>query len=180
MYRKLLGICIIAAVLLWMSGCGIPKAPIDLIHAPAIETSINEDQFSKIIRGLLPDGAHVVVTDRLKGNNGVLYGDVDGDGIDEALVVYEEKRTDDKALRAALLKQNNKEWRIVWKMAGSGYGIDYAGFADVTKDGAPDLILGWSLGAGENGMDIYEWKNNTLRLWGKKGYYGQFDLEKLL
>ncbi|WP_312875622.1 hypothetical protein [Paenibacillus planticolens] len=141
--------------------------------------NIQKDNFSAILQNLLPKGARLLAPDGGNTGSGILFGDVDGDGIDEAMVVYEENVTKDKMLKAALLKQHNEEWRIIWDAKGFGYGLDYAGLSDVTNDGRPEIILGWSLGAGENGLDIYEWNNDTLKLWTKKGYQGQLDLDKI-
>lgn len=170
---------LIAISLLWIGGCGIPAAPVDLIKPPLTEGNVPNDQKSMNLRSLLPKGARVVASEDGKGSNGISYGDLDGDGIDEAVVVYEENVLQKKILKAALLRQQNDEWRIVWRTNGFGYGLDYVGTADVNEDGRPEIILGWSLGAGSNGLEIYEWNNDTLKLMDKKGYIGHFDLNDL-
>ncbi|MNI22407.1 hypothetical protein D3C73_759630 [compost metagenome] len=153
--------------------------PIDLIKSPSSEVNIHKDNFSTILRNLLPTGARLLVSEDEKNGNGFVFGDVDGDGTDEAIVVYEENVTQDKILKAALLKQHKEQWQIIWDTQGFGHGLDYVGLSDVNNDALPEIILGWSLGAGENGLDVYEWQNNTLNLWTQKGYQGHFDLNKI-
>lgn len=179
MFSKWICTSLIVTSLLLISGCGIPLTPVDLIKSPSSKVNIQRDNFSTILRTLLPEGARLIVSDQGKKGNGISFGDVDGDGIDEAMVVYEDNVTNDKILKAALLKQHNEEWRIIWDTKGFGNGLDYAGLSDVTDDGRPEIILGWSMGAGENGLDIYEWRNNTLKLWTKQWYQGHLELNKI-
>ncbi|WP_019421133.1 hypothetical protein [Paenibacillus sp. OSY-SE] len=164
---------LIVTTLLWIGGCSMPATPIDLIKSPLSEENLHSD----ILRTLLPDGARLLVSAHGEGSKGISFGDVDGDGIDEAVVVYEESSHNERIRKAALLKQQDEEWQIVWDTKGYGYGLDYAGIADVNEDGLSDIILGWTLGAGEKGLDVYVWRDNAMTLWGKKGYRGQFDLD---
>lgn len=160
----------ILTILLWTSGCGIPPVPIDLIKPPSLQKNTELNQHSTTIISLLPDGSRVLIPERGIADSGVLFSDVDGDGIDEAVVVYEESIFHERILKAALLKQLDEEWRIIWNAEGFGYGIDYMGVTDVNSDGIQDLLLGWSFGAGGNGMDIYGWINDTLQLLDTKEY----------
>ncbi|MEK8127240.1 hypothetical protein WMW72_04865 [Paenibacillus filicis] len=180
MLTRMLVTGITASALLWLSGCGMPASPMDSIKPPVYEGASRDDKFHAALHALLPQGARILVSDREAGGQGILYEDVDGDGSDEALIVYEQSALKDKELKAALLKQRNEDWRIVWDTKGFGYGLDYAGFSDVNEDGIPEIVLGWSLGEAGNGMDIYEWKNNTLQLWATKEYSDSLSLDNLL
>lgn len=69
---------------------------------------------------------------------------------------------------------------------GGSYGIrrvrprpDYAGLADLNQDGYPDIVLGWALGGGEKGMDVYVWKDDGIELWRKTAYRGQMSLGEM-
>ncbi|SFL38749.1 hypothetical protein SAMN03159341_105399 [Paenibacillus sp. 1_12] len=179
MVNRLVSTGLIVTTVLWLGGCGMPASPIDLIKPPISEGTIQKDKWSKTFQTLLPDGARLLASVHEKESNGIVFGDVDGDGINEAIVVYEEDVLNERKLKAALLKQNKEEWQVVWDTKGFGYGLDKAGFADINKDGRPEIILGWSLGTGGNGLDIYEWSNNTLKLSVKKGYQGHLDLNHI-
>jgi len=169
----------ILASLLWLCGCGVPVAPGDLIKPPLSEGSFPaNEKLGADLRSLLPEGARLLVAANGEGRNGISYGDVDGDGRDEAVVVYEENALNEKKLKAALLKRQKEEWQVVWDTKGSGSGLDYAEVKDLNEDGYNEIFLGWSLGAGENGLDIYEWRNDSLMLRSRKGYSGPFDLAK--
>lgn len=177
MFNRLISTGLILTTMLWLGGCGMPASPINLIKPPVSKETFPMDEWTATLRKLLPDGARLLAS--VHGKEGMAFGDVDGDGINEAIVVYQEDALNERKLKAALLKQYQAEWRIVWDTIGSGYSLDNVGFADVNKDGRPELLLGWSLGAGGNGLDIYEWKNNTLKLAVKKGYQGHLDLNHI-
>ncbi|WP_240421025.1 FG-GAP repeat domain-containing protein [Paenibacillus periandrae] len=179
MVNRLISTCLIVTSILWLGGCGMPASPIDLIKPPVSEGTSPKDKWSTTLRTLLPEGARLLASVHGNKGNGTVFGDMDGDGINEAIVVYEEDVLNEKKLKAALLKQYKEDWRIVWDTLGAGYGLDNVGFADVNKDGRPEVVLGWSLGDGGNGLDVYEWSNNTLKLSMKKGYHGHLDLDQI-
>lgn len=160
---------------MWTSGCGIPPVPIAVIKPPISQEYSKQNDHSTSIIARLPIGSRVLIPDKSIGDSGVLFGDVDGDGIDEAVVVYEESLVHEKTLKAALLKQHDEDWQIIWNAKGFGYGIDHMEVTDVNGDGVQDILLGWSLGAGGNGMDIYGWQNDTLQLWDTQEYDGSWD-----
>ncbi|MCG7406901.1 hypothetical protein MH117_05670 [Paenibacillus sp. ACRRX] len=162
------------ASLCWLSGCGMPAAPEDLINPPSGNVIFPHASF----RELLPEGSKVVNSAHGTGSSGISYGDVDGDGVDEAVVVYEESTRNEKLIKAALFKQHGNKWRIIWDTAGSGYGLDYAAIRDADQDGTSDIMLGWSLGREEKGLDIYVWRDNDIKLWKQKGYRGPSDLDQ--
>lgn len=168
---------ILVMMLLLLGGCGIPATPIDMIRPPASVSSLQRDNISQELMKLLPDQAKLIVPMQGEQGQDISFGDMDGDGINEAVVVYEESRTSGKVLKAALFKHQDNTWRIVSEIKGFGYGLEYAGFPDINHDGRLELALGWSLGAAGNGLDIYELKNEKLELVKKKEYHGKLDLE---
>ncbi|GAA0134047.1 hypothetical protein YSY43_08870 [Paenibacillus sp. YSY-4.3] len=181
MSNKLMKILLVAAVLLMLGGCGIPSMPSDLITAPyAVDDRYSGgDGMHTSLLALLPDGARLLTMPDGKPNNGISYGDLDGDGQNEAIVVYEQDDGRERTLKAALLMRRQEVWQIVWHGEGSGHGLDYAGIYDVDRDGAVEILLGWSLGAGVNGLDIYEWDKGTLKLQDRKGYHENIDLKEM-
>ncbi|WP_036698210.1 hypothetical protein [Paenibacillus taiwanensis] len=167
-------ICMWIASLCWISGCTMPAAPEDLINAPSGHVMFPHADFQE----LLPKGSKVLNAAHGTGSKGISYGDVDGDGIDEAVVVYEASTRTAKMMKAALFKQQGNKWAIVWDTAGSGYGLDYAALRDADRDGKSDIMLGWRLGKDEKGLDIYVWRDNDVKLWKQKGYRGPTDLDR--
>lgn len=175
-------ISLMTVVLFTFSGCGMPSLPNDLISAPnsKVHFPMDDDMLTSL-QALLPEGARLLTTPGGAGNHGISYGDLDGDGMNEAIVVYEEDGGREKTLKAALLMRSRHEaWQIVWHGEGSGYGLDYAGIHDVDRDGVAEILLGWSLGEGVNGLDIYEWDRSTLKLQDRRSYHESIDLTDMM
>lgn len=171
MSKRLILISLMAAVWLAIGGCAIPSMPSDLITAPNTgEYGNQDDDMQRSLQALLPDGARLLTTPDGKASSGISYGDLDGDGRNEAIVVYEEDGGRERTLKAALLMRQQEAWQIVWAAEGSGRSLDYAGIHDVDKDGLAEILLGWSLGEGVNGLDIYEWDRDEWKLQDRKGY----------
>lgn len=170
-----------AGALLAIGGCALPSMPSDLITAPSTgEYGKQADDMERSLQALLPDGARLLTAFDGKANNAISYGDLDGDGRNEAIVVYEEDGGRERRLKAALLMRQQEAWQIVWDAEGSGRGLDYAGIHDVDKDGLAEILLGWSLGEGVNGLDIYEWDQDKLKLQDRKGYRDIIDLNDIM
>lgn len=177
MLNKLNRTGIMLTMLFMLGGCAIPATPIDMINPPVSENSIQRDNINHEIIKLLPNEAQLIAPMQGEEGQDISFGDMDGDGINEAVAVYEEDNPSGKVLKAALFKQHNDKWGIVSEIKGFGYGVDYAGFPDLNQDGRSELALSWSLGAAGNGLDIYEWSNNKLELVTKKEYHGKLDLK---
>ncbi|OPA75217.1 hypothetical protein BVG16_21685 [Paenibacillus selenitireducens] len=177
MLNKLNRIGIMLTMLLLLGGCGIPTTPMDMIKPPVSEGSLQRDQISHELIKLLPNEAQLVAPLQGKEGQHISFGDMDGDGIDEAVVVYEENNVSGKILKAALFKQHQEEWRIISEVKGFGYGLEYAGFPDINHDGRNELALAWSLGEAGNGLDVYGLTDDKLELISKKEYHGKIDLE---
>ncbi|OBZ15125.1 hypothetical protein A8L34_13270 [Bacillus sp. FJAT-27264] len=177
MSSKCIKVGVMLTTLWLLGGCRVPATPIDMIKPPLSEASKQRYDTSQELIKLLPDKAQLVAP--LQGQEGhdISFGDMDGDGIDEAVVVYEDNKEAGKPLKAALFKQQNEEWKVVSEIQGFGYGLEYAGFLDLDHDGFNELALGWSLGEAGNGLDVYKLSEDKLKLFSKKAYHGELNLK---
>jgi hypothetical protein len=177
MPSKFIKISTLLLTLCFLGGCGVPAAPGELIKSPLSEASVERYKTSQELIKLLPDKAQLVAP--MKGQEGddISYGDMDGDGINEAVVVYEDNKNKGNSLKAALFRQENEGWQKITEVKGFGYGLEYAEFFDLDHDGQNELALGWSLGEAGNGEDIYTLSVNELKLLSKKAYPGKVDME---
>lgn len=157
--RAWTGAVLLAAI--GLGGCGLPASPVELLNPPVSRDNL---AMAEKFRALLPDGARLL--------SAPSYGDIDGDGVSDAILVYAEPTAAKRTLKAALAMQVSGDWKIVWDTIGFGYGLDYAGIHDVNGDGRQELLLGWSLGAGGNGLDIYQWQNQNILLLDTRNYEG--------
>jgi bla regulator protein BlaR1 len=169
------------ASFLVLGGCGMLPPPGDTIKPPTVlDDKEHEDELRIDIQKRLPAGARLLAAANPEGSQAIQFRDLDGDGIDEALVVYEQTAQSQKSLSAALLKEQNKQWKLIWTTRGLGHAVDYAGFADVTGDGHPEVLLGWVMGADAGkGLDIYQWRNGSLELLTNIAYHINLDVEQM-
>ncbi|GGH37768.1 hypothetical protein [Paenibacillus segetis] len=177
MFNKLISVGMMLITIVLVGGCGIPVTPTDMIKPPIAEGSIQRDKISHELIKLLPDEVQLLAPMQGKLGNDISFGDMDGDGINEAVVVYEESKATGKLLKAALFQQHNEEWRIISQVEGFGYGLEYAGFPDINHDGRSELVLGWSLGEAGGGLDVYGFSGDELKLLSREDYHGKLDLE---
>lgn len=176
MPSKFIKIGTLLTTLFLLGGCGVPATPGELIKPPSSEANLQRDKTSQEFIKWLPDKAQLITPMKGQEDNAISFGDMDGDGIDEAVVVYEYSKNKGYAIKAMLLRQENEAWQKISEVEGFGYGLDYAGFFDVDEDGHNELALGWSLGEAGNGLDIYTLSEDKLKLLSKKAYQGKFDL----
>lgn len=177
MPSKFIKIGTMLAMLWLLGGCGVPATPRDMIKPPLSEASLERYNNSQDLIGLLPSKAQIVIPMTGNVGNAISFGDMNGDGIDEAVVVYEDNQNKGNKLIAMLLRKENEVWEKITEVEGFGYGLEYATFFDVDHDGHNELALGWSLGEAGSGLDIYKLIEDNLNLLSKKAYHGEFDLE---
>ncbi|WP_152393238.1 hypothetical protein [Paenibacillus guangzhouensis] len=170
MLNKLTRLGCMFTVVSWIGGCSVPSMPADLIKPPLKSEDANQDTTKQELLRLLPHEAQVQSPIQAKQGNDISYGDLDGDGINEAVVVYEKPGTKGKALQAVVFKHHQEGWSILSELKGFGYGLEYAEFPDLNHDGQAELVLSWSLGAAGQGLDVYTWIDNTLKLLSKQEY----------
>ncbi|WNS45461.1 hypothetical protein [Paenibacillus sp. MMS20-IR301] len=158
-----------------LGGCGLPVSPGELIKPPSSEASQQRDTTGREFSKWLPKNARLITPLKGHEDHAISFGDMDGDGIDEAVVVYEYSRNRILTKEAMLFRQENEAWQKITEVKGFGYGLDYAGFFDVDDDGHNELALGWSLGEAGNGLDIYTLYDNQLQLLSNNAYQGKYE-----
>jgi hypothetical protein len=163
------------AVMLITTGCTMLPSPGETIKPPAVSDPKQQaDDVNSQIQKLLPSGAKLA--------KDIQMADIDRDGTDEALAIYEERVSNNRVLWASVFKQNEGNWNQAWKERGAGYEIDYANMIDVTGDGQREIVLGWTLGASAgNGLDIYGWnaKKSDFDLVAKTSYHNTLVIEDM-
>lgn len=84
--------------------------------------------------------------------------DLDNDGERELIVVYRQQGTP----CLLVLKKYNDGWYELGRVRGTGYGVNYLTFTDVTGDGKKEILIGWQVGAAWSELDIYSIKDGKL------------------
>ncbi|WP_172408335.1 hypothetical protein [Desulfosporosinus sp. FKA] len=103
-----------------------------------------------------------MVPDQPSGGGAVQQADLEGNGKNEVLVTYS-NGANPPVLGAALFSKQKGQWQKLWSVTGQGYAVSYAGFADLTGEGRPELLLGWRMGTTVSGLDIYTMSGQNLQ-----------------
>jgi hypothetical protein len=158
-----------------LSGCSMLPSPGDTIKPPAPPENREEklEDLRAIVMSVLPSGAKL---HRGSGDEIISPHDFDGDGKNEIFTAYELSK---KELHAAVLQKQGEEWKKIWDIKGHGHAVNYIEALDLTGDGKLEWLIGWTIGASVgNGLDIYQWRNNTLEVLSSLAYHN-VDIEDM-
>lgn len=158
---------------LMMGGCNFLPEPTSLIQAPvkASAKSNVEQSLDAIAKRFLPKGSELTIPNGPIGTNSILTSDFNGDGQEEAVVLYQSKEAKNQVGVYVLTKKKGN-WEKIYAKKGSGYEISWASVADVTGDGKQELLLGWKVGSlAGNVLEVYTWEKNNFKLLQKVNYH---------
>ncbi|OKP96120.1 VCBS repeat-containing protein [Paenibacillus sp. P46E] len=128
-----------------VAGCSEMKTPSDLLKAPSQGNA--DGTITSIVQPFLPAGSHLTVPVHSESSSAIQLQDLDKDGQDEILAFYKTDKTDYE-INTLVLSKTGGEWKKLTNITGVGSELDYVKYADVTADGAPDVLLGFSGGQG--------------------------------
>lgn len=154
---------------LLVSGCSMLPSPESTIMAPQLAgaQTLDSDPLKTVVQKFLPSGAKLETPKNPGGTKSIQQRDLDGDGKAELLATYRVGQNPGE-LGAVLLQEQQNKWQKVWELNYAlAYALDHASFADITGDGRPELLLGWTVdarslsGVGKhNGVDIFAWQDH--------------------
>lgn len=169
--RKGIGWITICMITL-LVGCDLVKSPNELITSPQQqdEQKRNLEQQLKV---LLPPSSELVTPVQNDKNQSVFIEDLDGDGRQEAIVLYKNPQQKSQ-VHVMVLQEEDNEWHETAKVEPNGQAIDYFGLHDLDKDGVMEVVVG--LGDSEfetkKQMMIYIWQDRTLKKTVERSYEG--------
>jgi hypothetical protein len=157
---------------LLLGGCTFLPEPVSLIQAPRPSEPVQEkENLEPVAERLLPEDAILAVPDRPVGGSSILEADFDGDGEMEVAAFYKLKGDPGKP-GALVLKKERKGWTVLEDIKGIGFDIGWGSTADMTGDGADELLLGWSIGASAGStLNIFSFAEGTLKKIGQENYH---------
>lgn len=160
MNKSGLGLGAILLLTLITSGCGAPKAPSDLLRAPSQGNA--DGTITSIVKSFLPAGSHLTVPVHSESGSAIQLQDLDKDGQNEIMAFYKTDKTDFE-VNTLVLSQTGGEWNKLTAITGVGSELDYVQFVDVTADGQPDVLLGFSGGKGlSKELAVYSLKDGAM------------------
>lgn len=142
-----------AAAVLVLTGCS--GGSIDQFYSPP-QPSEEYLQLQELIDRELALGSEFAAPTQGSYRQSVQFTDLDGDGMDEALVYFRDAAG---ALKINIYYSANSVYRKVLTVEGEGRAIGSVGFDDLDGDGRTDLIVAWQLTGSMNLLSVYSLKN---------------------
>ncbi|MDP4098653.1 hypothetical protein OIN60_18125 [Paenibacillus sp. P96] len=141
-------------------------------------TGNDSDPVSLMREPLLPDEnqkLHGVITSQLAGNQivsprdpedttSIRVGDLNNDGVQEAVLFYETPEDENVRIHGMLLENQGGTWVKKLTFNGAGLVLESFKLVDVTNDGTIDIVAGFSRGEedSENNLIVYSYTGGTL------------------
>jgi len=177
------------AGLLLLSGCSdtlsLPD-PTSLIQPPRLPA--DKEALRNTIDRQLPAGAVEVRAQNSSDTSAVRYEDLDGDGVNEAIVFYKSANSGEN-LHIMILQNQDGTWVKMLDIVGEGTTLDKLEFMDVSGDGHIDILAGFGVDgenpaiAGSNVLMVYSYVRSdsqaVLETLGNKLAYSEFSLVDL-
>lgn len=147
-------------LLIVLSGCNIIKDPKSLMETPQL-TSDKESLVSVINAEI--KGAQIIRPRDVNDISSIRTIDLNNDGIMEAIVFYE---TPDEAVRihGLILEYVNGTWSAKTTFDGEGQVLETFALRDITGDGRPAIIAGFSSGEedAQKGLIVYTYDGEQI------------------
>ena len=171
--------CAVLVFALLMSGCSVGIDVEALLRPPrptgeqqkiqeALEEYIFSDQNKQSPEVL---GGYILKYPK-SGNHrsAFVMQDLNGDGVDEAIVFYSISK-DKGNVRLNLLRKNGGKWETVSDIEGASADIDRVEFGDLNGDGMHEIVTGWNIDNVSNRLLVlFAFKNGGLEEWHRELY----------
>lgn len=164
MILKYILTAVVVTLLLTITGCNVLPPPAGAIKPPQYSNDVNHsgEDAKAIARRFLIPGTQFAYPIHPKNEDAVKEIDIEGDGQREIIALYrgrEINNNNNEVFGVFILKQGeNQEWNIFWQYQydASIIALDWGEVRDISGDGYPELLLGWSIGyrMGSN-LDIF-------------------------
>lgn len=140
------GLCLAAGLAAVLTGCMIVSSPEELYCLPQLPEEYVE--LEKEISNLLADGHEYAAPTEGENIQPIQMVDIDRDGVDEALV-FLRKADDLRPQKIYIFKNIGERFQYAAVIQESAASISRIDYTDVNQDGYQDLVIGWSVMAGQ-------------------------------
>ena len=149
-------VLVLMALLLMLCGCSSSGGIDQYFSLP--QPTEEYLQLQQLIDQEIAAGCEYAAPTRGSFRQSVQLTDLDGDGVDEALVFF---RDANRNLKINVYLAVGREYRQVLSIPGEGRSIGSIEFADMDNDGHTDLMVAWQIATGMNLLSIYSLRNWT-------------------
>lgn len=142
--KKLISIVLVLVMILICSGCSLNFFSVESLMSPPAQTGKNGD-VEKAFKKLMSDKS-VQLRTPVSGDyqTAFVLFDLNGNGVEEALVFYTDSSID-ASVRIAFLECVNDTWLISADVKGAGSGVYDVSFSDLDNNGCFEVLIGWTL-----------------------------------
>ncbi|MBQ8831321.1 MAG: VCBS repeat-containing protein [Oscillospiraceae bacterium] len=154
--KKLLFICVGAVFFAVLTGCMTTSAD-ELYSLP--ESSERYVQIQSKVDQLLSSGLEYAAPTAGTNRQAIQLQDIDGDGIEEALVFFRTEEDDKKPLSIHILKDSGETFEVAAAIEGDGTSIDSVTYIDMNGDGVLEIVVGWQMTASVKNLAVYSVKD---------------------
>ena len=142
--KKLISILLVLVMLLVCSGCSLNFFSVESLMSPPAQSGKNGD-VEKAFKKLMSDKT-IQLRTPVSGDyqTAFILFDMNGNGVEEALVFYTDSSID-ASVRIAFLECVNDTWVISADVKGAGSGVYDVSFSDLDSNGCFEVLVGWSL-----------------------------------
>ncbi len=162
---KLLALSLAAALL---CGCGAgPHGVEDLLRAPQL--SGRYSQVQQALNGYLGESAQLKYPATGDAPSPFLFGDWDGDGSEDAAVLYASTSKGQNA-HVAILEQQEGGWVVTQEMEGLAPAVESVDTASLEGTAGTQLLVGYGSALGDRYLAVYRYADRTLSTVLQEGY----------
>ncbi len=159
MIKKRVAILLLAATVVGLfSGCDTNI--IESVDSLMVPPSFHEgyEELVEAFRGAV--GNETVFCPPASGDyrSAIVFGDIDGDGSDEALAFYMRQESQSN-VRMNYLDVIDGDWASVADFDGYGTGVESISFVDMNNSGMNELLVTWSIYSGSPNKVLSVYKN---------------------
>lgn len=176
--KSIIATLTVSAILL--TSCNMFVTPGSMIKPPskASEPSKTNEDIAEIAKKFIPDSSRLVNPEQPQGASGVQSKDINGDGKDEIIALYQTNGEQGSTGILILQKDNKNNWNKIYDFKSEGYSADILKFSDITGDGVDEILVGWRVGSTASGLNILQWQDNQIKQIADD-YYGKIEVEDM-
>ncbi len=161
--RRSIALAAVAAAVCLLAGCSLSGGNTsveELLRAPQL--SGQHSQVQKALDSYLGESAQLKYPTSGQGLSPFVLGDLDGDGTQDAAVLYT-SAAKGQNVHVAILEQTDSGWTVTQEQEGLSTEVDSVSLARLREDSeARQLVVGYASPQGDQYLAVYDYQQSTL------------------